>query len=189
MITATSADRHIVIDILTSSFDTNKSVNYIIKQDNHKVRRIQRLMDYAFHMCLRFGHVFLSDDKKGCALMIYPEKKQNTFQTLIWNLKLAFFSIGITNLPKTVKRESEIKKRHPTDPFTYLWFIGVFPAAQGGGIGSLLLDQVLHYSKTQQRNVFLETSTQVNLPWYEKFGFRKYDELDLGYRLFFLKWT
>lgn len=189
MITATLDERPVVVDILTRSFESNRSVNYVIKQDNQKIKRIQQLMEYSFNMCSKFGDVFLSEDKKGCALILYPDKKKADFQSLIWDLKLAFSSIGISNISKALKRESEIKKRHPADPFAYLWFIGVSPVAQHSGIGSRLLEEILQHAIAQNRSVFLETSTECNLPWYKKFGFEVYDELDLGYRLIFLKRT
>ncbi len=37
------------------------------------------------------------------------------------------------------------------------------------------------------RPIYLATSTMKNLPWYKKSGFEVYNELDLGYNLFFLK--
>lgn len=144
-------------------------------------------MEYSFHSCLRFGDIFLSDDRKGCALILYPDKRKTHFKSILLDLKLAFISIGPKNILKTLRRESEIKERHPNEPIAYLWFIGVAPRSQGKGTGSLLLQEVLEHAKTRERTVFLETSTLVNLPWYEKYGFQIYDEVDLGYKLFFLK--
>ena len=43
MIKAAKSDKHLIVDILTKSFDDNKSVNYIIKQDkNSDARRDQQ---------------------------------------------------------------------------------------------------------------------------------------------------
>ncbi len=130
MIPATVKDQARVLTILTSSFATNKSVNYIIKQDKHRMKRIQLLMKYSFHLCLQSGAVFLSDDKKRCAVILYPDKKKTNFKSVLWDLRLVLFSIGIKNISKTIRRESEVKKRHPQVPFAYLWFIGVSPDAQ-----------------------------------------------------------
>ena len=70
MIKAKNTDRATVVDILTASFNDNQSVNYIIKQDNKRLERIKGLMEYSFDVCILFGDIFLSDDKKGCALLI-----------------------------------------------------------------------------------------------------------------------
>jgi len=69
----------------------------------------------------------------------------------------------------------------------YLWFIGVDPDQQNKGIGSSLIKEVIEEAHSQQRPVYLETSTLKNIPWYEKFGFKIYNELNLGYRLYFMK--
>lgn len=67
MMRATLSDRDLIVDILTRSFIDNKSVNYIIKQDEKKEQRIKGLMKYSFDICNLFGDVFISDDKNGCA--------------------------------------------------------------------------------------------------------------------------
>ena len=69
----------------------------------------------------------------------------------------------------------------------YLWFIGVDPEHQNEGIGSILLDDIIEDSERKRRPIYLETSTVKNLPWYKKFGFQIYHELNLSYKLFFLK--
>lgn len=187
MIKAEFKDKQLIIDILSKSFDDNKSVNYIIKQDAHRVQRIARLMDYSFEICYRFGKVVLSDDKKACALILLPDMKKTSLASILLDVKLAISCIGITNLRKAMDREAKIKKMHPSPPFYYLWFIGVTPDHQAKGIGSNLLKDILIDSDQRHRPVYLETSTLRNLPWYERYGFRIYSELDLGYKLYFLK--
>src|SRR3954451_20701036 len=105
------SDKEIVIDILARSFYENKSVNYVIKDDNRKLQRIKSLMDYSFEVCFLFGEVLLSDDRKGCALILFPDKKKTTGRTIMLDLKLVFTCLGIKNLLKTLDRESKIKKQ------------------------------------------------------------------------------
>ena len=187
MIKAESKDKNLVVDILTKSFDTNQSVNYIVKQDEKRVQRVRSLMDYSFEVCYSFGDVFLSDDKKGCALITYPDKKKTTLKSILLDIKLIVSAVGLMNIKKTLARESLINKMHPKEPMYYLWFIGIDPEHQNEGIGSILLDDIIEDSEHKQRPIYLETSTVKNLPWYKKFGFQIYHELDLSYKLFFLK--
>lgn len=177
--------KNLVIEILASSFDTNASVNYIIKQDKHREKRIRALMDYSFEVCYLFGEIFLSNDNKACALIVYPDKKKTTLKSISLDLKLIFQCVGIGNIMKTLKREKLINSLHPKAPFSYLWFIGVAPEDQNKGAGSKLLQSVLDYSDQQNRSVYLETSTVRNLPWYDKFGFQSYHEEYLTYHLYF----
>ena len=44
-----------IIEILSDSFDNNKSVNYIIKQDNKRRMRVKALMSYSVDICDMFG--------------------------------------------------------------------------------------------------------------------------------------
>lgn len=180
-------DKSLVVDTLTKSFDNNQSVNYIIKQDGKRVERIKNLMKYSFEVCYSFGDVFLSDDRKACALVTYPDKKKTTVKSILLDIQLIISCVGLKNIKKTLQRETMINKVHPNEPIYYLWFIGVDPEHQNEGIGSVLLDEIIADSEQKKRPIYLETSTLKNLPWYAKYGFQIYHELDLGYKLFFLK--
>ncbi len=187
MIKAEYSDKNLVVDILTKSFDTNHSVNYIVKQDQKRIQRISSLVDYSFEVCYLFGDVFLSDDKKACALVTYPDQKKTTLKSILLDVKLILSSVGLKNIKKTLARESMINKVQPKELKYYLWFIGVDPKYYNKGIGSILLSQIIEDSEHKKRTIYLETSTMKNLPWYKKFGFNIYHELDLSYKLFFLK--
>lgn len=180
-------DKDLVVDILTRSFDENKSVNYIVKQDSKRIDRIKALMDYSFEVCYLFGNVYISPDKKACALILFPDQKKSTLKSILLDVKLILASVGLGNIKKTLARESKIKAIQPREPMTYLWFIGVDPDYQNKGAGTELLNHIIKESTDKQRPVYLETSTIKNLPWYKKFGFEKYNELDLSYTLYFLK--
>lgn len=187
MIKATVEDKHKVVTILANAFDDNKSVNYIIKQDSKRKQRIRRLMEYSFNVCLEFGKVFLSDDKDACGLILQPDNKRTTLRSICRDINLVFTCIGIGNLLKAMTREAKIKALQPNQPNCYLWFIGVSPEVQGKGIGTYLLKEIMNDCGINKRVVCLETSTLRNVPWYEQFGFTIYNQLDLGYQLFFLK--
>ncbi|MGB4399445.1 MAG: GNAT family N-acetyltransferase, partial [Daejeonella sp.] len=118
---------------------------------------------------------------------LYPDRKKTTFKSILEDIKLLFNCIGLGNIGKAMKRESAIKKIQPDTPMYYLWFIGVDPDSQGTGIGTQLMNEVIEDSQVQSRPIYLETSTQRNLPWYKKFGFDIYEDLDLSYKLYFLK--
>lgn len=184
---ATYNEKNLIVDILTRSFDKNQSINYIVKQDKKRLKRISALMAYSFEVCYLFGEVFLSDDNSACALVLYPETKKTTFQSVLLDIELVFKCIGLTNLRKTITRESEIEKIQPKERKYYLWFIGVDPCFQSLGIGSGLMTEIIDDSEKQNLPLYLETSALRNLPFYDKFGFKVYHELDLSYKLYFLK--
>jgi ribosomal protein S18 acetylase RimI-like enzyme len=176
-----------VLDILTQSFDRNPSVNHVVKQDHRRQRRIRVLMNYSFKVCNAFGEVWMSDDEQACVLVLYPDKKRVTLNTIGWDLQLCFSCIGLTRVGIVLKRESTVKALHPKEHFSYLWFIGVNPTVQHQGIGSKLLKEVMQHSENQKRPIFLETSVESNAAWYQKHGFEKYQTLDMGYTLNMLR--
>jgi ribosomal protein S18 acetylase RimI-like enzyme len=187
MIKATHSDRNGIVELLARSFDTNQSVNYIIRQDANRPARMRVLMQYSFDMCYRFGDVFLSEDRKACALVLYPDKKKTNFQSILLDVGLIICCIGLRNIKKALAREAAIKRLQPREAMYYLWFIGVAPEDQYKGIGSRLMRDIIQDSSDKGRPIYLETSTLNNLPWYKKFGFEVYNELYLSYKLFFLR--
>lgn len=187
MIKASYNDKEHVVFLLAQAFKDNQSVNYIIRQDKFKTSRIYALMEYSFEMCFHFGEVYLSDDKSACALLLPPKAKRTTLRSIWLDMKLILNAIGINRIGIALKRESAIKEKQFKGDIQYLWFIGVDPSYQQKGAGTTLLKEVLAKYDREGLTVCLETSTVQNLPWYEKLGFDIYDELDLGYKLFFLK--
>lgn len=183
-----STQKDTVAGILAKSFEKNQSVNYILKQDKARRKRVKYLMEYSYRICSKFGKIILSEDKTACALLLYPEQKRVTFQSIVWDIQLVFRCIGIKKILRTLRRESLIKRLQPKEPMTHVWFIGVDPQEQNKGKGSLLLKSILEKSKKEKRMVCLETSTLKNLPWYKKMGFEIYHEEDIGYTLYFLNY-
>ena len=186
MIPAKPEDKQVIVDILAKSFDENKSVNYVVKQDKKRTRRVRRLMNYSFELCRHSGEIYLSDDKKGVALLLLPHKKKISLWN-IWNdLHLALGAIGVTRVAKVLKREAKISKYHPKE-FIYVWYIGVEPGEQGKGIGSDLMKGIIDIGNQRQLPLYLETSTEKNLLFYERFNFKIYQELDFGHILYLFR--
>ncbi|TCD03158.1 GNAT family N-acetyltransferase [Pedobacter psychroterrae] len=185
---ATLNDKSAVVRILSQSFQDNKSVNYIVRQDERIVDRIRGLMEYSFHCCLDFGRVFIAEDGNACALVLFPDRKRTSLSSILRDLKLVFKVIGLGALLKVIRRESLIKRRYTASrEVYYLWFIGVLPEWQGRGSGTQLIEEVLLEASRMNRPVYLETSTERNLSWYGGLGFELYDQLDLGYQLYFFR--
>jgi ribosomal protein S18 acetylase RimI-like enzyme len=177
-------EKQIVIDILRKSFMDNKSVNFVVKQDNKREARIRKLMEYSYFKGLHFGEIYISKDQKACAIVLDSSRQKTTLKGIWWDLKLVFSCMGISNVKKVLKREGEIKKHHPDFPFLHLWYIGVDPSEQGKAKGTELMGRIIHDSRRFGLPIYLETSTERNFPFYEKLGFKVISEINtLGYPL------
>jgi len=186
---ATQNDEETVIRILTESFDQNKSVNFIIKQDRKRKKRIKFLMKYSFFIGMNFGEVFLGEDKLSCCIVIDSKKNKNTFKKLIFDIRLVRNAIGFFRIKKILKREKILRRHQPNEPFFHLWYIGVLPQYFGKGKGSVLLKEVLAYYEPFKKNICLETSMVENMKFYHRHGFDQVSKIDqeLAYELFIFK--
>jgi len=61
MIRAQHIDKDFIVNILVSSFDSNKSINYIIRHNSIRIERIKRLILYSNDVCNLFGEIFLTE--------------------------------------------------------------------------------------------------------------------------------
>lgn len=178
-------DREKVINILVNSFKGNKSVDFVVGKSAN-ARRV--LMEYSLENCLENGEVFLSESENSCVLIKYSSQKSKPLRLWGWDIKLAIRGIGVPRISKVLKRESSIEATQPKEPFLYIWFIGVDPKEQGRGEGSILMESVLDLAREKNLPVCLETSTERNFKWYEKFGFSVYASSDqFGFPFYFYK--
>ncbi|MEE4302061.1 MAG: N-acetyltransferase [Pseudomonadales bacterium] len=69
---------------------------------------------------------------------------------------------------------------HPQEPHWYLPFIGVDPAAQGRGIGAALMKQAVARFDADGTVAYLESSNPRNISLYERFGFERTGEIQMG---------
>lgn len=186
MISAQYSDKAFIVNLLSKAFDNNGSVNYVIKQDKNREKRIRNLMEYSFKICYNYGQVYLSNDRKAVCLLL-PGKKKTTLKTVFWDIQLVFNCLGVKNIFKVLDREKEIAKHYP-EKFIYLWYLAVDVAFQRQAYGSSLLQEVIELSKNQNFPIFLETSMSENLPFYQKHGFFVYKELMFNKNLYMLKY-
>ncbi len=190
MIKATDNNKNQIIDILTKSFNHNKSTNWAVKKDNKRVMRIAGLMRYACDLCQTQNGAFLSDDRTGAVLFDFPKTSKYTIGRLSNDIRFIFNVIGPERLLKVLKRENYIKKFHPNESYIYLWFLGVLPESQGKGTGSEMLSELTDLADKRKLSIYLETSNPRNLELYNRFGFSVYHEWNsdfIGFPVWFMR--
>lgn len=137
---------------------------------NEKGRQL--LFSYACWQAESFGQVLLNETKDAAALLVEPQRKRTTLRSVLWDIRLAFLSIGIFRVIKVMRREAHLKKHFPRTPHLYLWFIGVDVQAQGHGKGGQLLTKIKELAASKELPIFLATSTERNFAFYESHGFQ-----------------
>lgn len=69
---------------------------------------------------------------------------------------------------------------HPREAHWYLSLIGVDPAHQGKGIGSVLLSQALSACDGQKLPAYLEATSPRNIRFYQRHGFEALGRIQVG---------
>lgn len=105
MVKAAYEEKDIVTDILLNAFNANSGVSFFI-QEASTSNEFSQLISDAFEECYHFGEVFISDNKKACALILFPDKDHSNAQSLLQDITLVFQSVhGFSNLKKILSGE------------------------------------------------------------------------------------
>ena len=139
------------------------------------------VMKYVFQMtsCLgvKYGETHAtSPNLEGIAVWLpYMNKKFKMIISLGCLLKAKVYKMGRQASKRIKPIEEHNTKVHrefaPGDHW-YLQTLGVEPAHQGKGHGSLLMEYMLEkVDNNKPLPIFLETSTELNVKFYNRFGF------------------
>lgn len=78
------------------------------------------------------------------------------------------------------KLMQQMASHHPKEPHWYLPLIGVDPAHQGKGLGSVLLKHATDICDHDGVVAYLESSNLANVPLYERHGFEATGRIQVG---------
>ncbi len=116
------------------------------------------------------------DRLSGVALLhppnTYPLPLLRQFYVLLKGvMRKGFYGLG-----RWIEWKRSIQARHPKEGHYYLELIGVEPSLQRKGLGSSLMTEIVNLADQQKLPCYLETSNPMNLPFYDRFGFRIFGE-------------
>lgn len=123
--------------------------------------------------CLAAQPAWLIADADGTAmgavLVTRPRATGPGISDLLFTTR-ALWHVGTHTVMRGMRAAQTIAAHAPRGPFTYLRTIGVHPAAQGRGLGSQLVEQVIR-AAPPSLPVYLETAKERNLSFYAHHGF------------------
>jgi GNAT superfamily N-acetyltransferase len=143
--------------------------------ESRRIEALSRYFDYSMSEGARSGRcVTVLDEGPAAAVWLLPGSAERT--TAEARAKAAFLAAilgpkGVENYRRimdfmTPRAQSAVK-----GSAWYLSIIGVSPAAQGRGIGGRVVHTTLAEADQIGASCFLETFSQRNLPFYQRFGF------------------
>ncbi len=184
---ATASERQKAVEIITTTFDQNPSVNIVIGPGGNRARKIGRLAEYAFVKAINREGAYLSSNKKGAALCFLSDSGKFSLREVWFEMRLAMV-LPLKRVLQTLKREAYIKKHRFTGRHLYFWFLGV--EKDGGQAVYELKEHIFEISRQEKLPILLETSVQRNMEVYERFGFTVYhtwEDSGDGNALWFMK--
>jgi len=148
-------------------------------------RKFRTFFETPVRYCFRFGEVCATTENlEGVAAWVRGDLSYMTF----WNMirSGSFFSgmkLGADagkKMGTVFKPMEEDRKQNTKDKsFIYLFVIGVATEFQGQGFGGKLLSALMDKCNESGDYLYLETETEQNAKWYEKFGFRTIKQITL----------
>lgn len=172
---ATRQDLEKVLDILADAFADDPVMRWVTSNASYP--------RYAFELtvpsCLRHGHTYLTADRTGAASWLPPgvSLASPVSFRVVWKGLLDY---GPGSLVRALATLVQSQRRHPEEPFYYLFTIGALRSARGRGVGSALMRRGLARCDADHKPAYLESSNVKNLPFYRKHGFEVVDELKLA---------
>jgi len=158
--------------VLGKAFREDPIWSRLLEGQHHKFRTVFGL---SLKYTLKYGHVYApTSDLEGLAAWLASPYTNITFWRLIKSgAIIPVVRLGGRIIQKVSKAFDRVEKHRKTfmkKPFLYLFALGVHPENQGHGIGSKLVKYMLDKLHSGIP-VYLETETEDNIRFYQKFGF------------------
>lgn len=122
-------------------------------------------------------YVNTNEEKITCAVWLPPKIYQKMSFTGLSLISSWIKTVGVERILKVIKTSSIISKYHPKLDCFYLVALGTAPEDQGRGLGSDVIQPVIDTCDVKKIPIFLETSNEKNLSFYEKHGFKIQHEI------------
>jgi GNAT superfamily N-acetyltransferase len=174
---ALSADIQWIGELLARAFYDDPMTCYLLPAPGVRSRRAPSLFGMTTKVVLDKGEVWADRDRRTVALWAAPGRWKDTPRDLLHQLpSLPAFGI---RLPRALRVLRILDESHSVTPHWYLEAIGTDPGQQGKGLGSAVIRPVLERCDRDGVAAYLVSSNPLNLPFYQRHGFRLDGELSV----------
>jgi len=141
-----------------------------------------RLFSYILEESIPHGEVTTTGELDACAVWVPPgvwAEPPDLLESLRM-LPMMLSWAGLGRLRRFMEMDAAEHAKRPREPHFYLAILDVRPDRQGTGLGSALLSHTLSRLDLAGMPSYLESSNPVNVPLYERHGFRAVGEIRLS---------
>jgi GNAT superfamily N-acetyltransferase len=167
---AQASDVASLAQTLTRAFDDDPLTVWMFPDADRRRRRLPAFFRSLCKASLPFGELYTAEDHRCVAIWNPP----GTFPLpLSANTKVGLTTTRLVGFRTALCAQGLLyfATHHPKERHWYLQMLGTEPESQSQGFGSAILAPVLHRCDTDGERVYLESSKQQNIPFYERHGF------------------
>jgi ribosomal protein S18 acetylase RimI-like enzyme len=176
---ATLADAPRLAQALASAFQDDPVIAWIFPDEQRRRRVLPAFMEFRLRM-LAFPHdeVWMTAGGAAAAVWLPPPGRWQLSRPQRLRLLPALVRFLGLRTASVLAGLDRMEERHPHDPsHWYLFILGTEQAAQGRGLGSALLAQVLARVDADRMPAYLESSNERNIALYRRHGFEVASEV------------
>jgi ribosomal protein S18 acetylase RimI-like enzyme len=168
------------ISVLVQAFSKDPIFKYLLPEDHTSCDELSWLLRVALRYSYSYHHTYTSTtttgNLQGIASWIPPFGSGGSITRILQAGALILpFKLGMSSFTRTFSWSiamEELHKRNMQKPHWYLSLLGVSPASQGCGIGGVLIEPILRQASRDKLPIYLETSTEKAVRFYQKYGFK-----------------
>jgi len=162
--------------VLCRAFYDDPLVQYTVPDKARRTRLLPSFYSIVVRYALRYGEVYTTPAVEGVACWLSPGNttlsQWRMLRVALHNVSL-LFNLSDQRRNNIVARYTDSVHEHAVSgPHWYLWGLGVDPSRQHQGIGGQLIQPNLARADRDGLPCYLETTNEINLPFYEKHGFK-----------------
>jgi GNAT superfamily N-acetyltransferase len=163
---------------LTHAFDDDPLTMWLFPHDEARRRKLPPFFRSLLRASLPFGEVYTADNGRCAAIWNPPGTFPLGWRT---DAKLGLITTSLVGLRITRCAQGLLyfSSHHPKERHWYLQMLGADPEWQGHGAGSAILAPVLNRCDRDGDRIYLESSKERNIPFYERHGFLVTDEIQV----------
>jgi len=164
--------------VFARAFEDDPLTGFLFPDAGSRIRRLT-----AFYRCMvptlaAHGRMETDEEIRGGAVWQAPNPpRPGSLQVLSMMLRSALALRGRTRAGIALGRTLEAV--HERRPHWYLAVLGTAPEYQSMGVGSALIAPVLERCDREGVLAYLESSKEVNIPFYERHGFEVSQEVSI----------
>lgn len=168
--------------VLSKAFQNDPILCWQIPEANKRLIKANYIFTLKLRVGIKYGEVYgTSENLEGIAIWYAPRNVNYPYLNYLikGGFKLPFkFGIKIAKKMTFIKAVNDsIRNIYMNVPYWYFGLIGVHPKFRGQGFASKLMKPMLSYIDHQSLPIYLETTLERNLSFFEYFGFEKLEEI------------